>query len=123
MGGEETGVTESTRNILLEAAYFLPASIRRTARTLGLPSDASYRFERGVDPEMILPASARAAELMRELAGGKPADEIVTAGKIPAGVSDVHLDYEKCDQLLGIKIPPENVDSILKRFGLRKAKG
>ena len=71
MGGEETGVTESTRNVLLEAAYFLPANVRRTARTLALPSDASYRFERGVDPEMILPASARAAELIREIAGGK----------------------------------------------------
>ena len=50
MGGEETGVTDSTKNILLEAAYFLPASIRRTARDLNLQSDASYRFERGVDP-------------------------------------------------------------------------
>ncbi|PYJ67834.1 MAG: phenylalanine--tRNA ligase subunit beta, partial [Verrucomicrobia bacterium] len=56
MGGEETAVTDSTKNILLEAAYFLPASIRRTARELNLPSDASYRFERGVDPEMVLRA-------------------------------------------------------------------
>ena len=63
MGGEETGVTESTKNVLLESAYFLPASIRRTARNLNLPSDASYRFERGVDPEMVLRASQRATEL------------------------------------------------------------
>ena len=95
MGGEETGVTESTRNVLLEAAYFFPASIRRTARMLGLPSDASYRFERGVDPAMILPASARAAELMRELAGGKPADEISRPAKIPASAPTFHFDYEK----------------------------
>ena len=61
MGGEESGVTESTKNVLLESAYFLPASIRRTARDLNLPSDASYRFERGVDPQMILAASRRAA--------------------------------------------------------------
>jgi len=61
MGGEETGVTDSTKNIFLEAAYFLPASIRRTARDLNLQSDASYRFERGVDPDMILRASHRAA--------------------------------------------------------------
>src|SRR5438128_1269125 len=59
MGGEESGVTESTKNVLLESAYFLPASIRRTARELNLPSDASHRFERGVDPEVILPASTR----------------------------------------------------------------
>ena len=72
MGGEETGVTESTRNVLLEAAYFLPASIRRTARNLNLPSDASYRFERGVDPGMILRASQRATELIREIANGNP---------------------------------------------------
>ncbi len=76
MGGEETGVTESTRNVLLEAAYFLPASIRRTARNLNLPSDASYRFERGVDPGMVLRASQRATELIREIAGGQPAKEI-----------------------------------------------
>src|SRR6266568_8581985 len=54
MGGEETGVTESTKNILLESAYFLPTSVRRTARNLSSPSDASYRFERGVDPQMVL---------------------------------------------------------------------
>src|ERR1700745_533801 len=76
MGGEETGVTDSTKNILLEAAYFLPASVRRTARNLNLPSDASYRFERGVDPDMILRASQRAAELMSEIAGGIPANEL-----------------------------------------------
>src|SRR6266511_3847700 len=84
MGGEETGVTNSTKNILLEAAYFLPPSIRRTARNLNLPSDASYRFERGVDPDMILRASHRAAELMAEIASGTPAKEIHVAGEIPA---------------------------------------
>src|SRR5881398_3108828 len=75
MGGEETGVANSTKNILLEAAYFLPASIRKTARELSLPSDASYRFERGVDPGMVLRASARATELIQEVAAGTPAKE------------------------------------------------
>src|SRR5437764_9125422 len=84
MGGEETGVTESKKNILLESAYFLPASVRRTARNLSLPSDASYRFERGVDPEMVLRASHRATELIREIANGTPAKEIGVAGKVPA---------------------------------------
>src|SRR5438128_7808255 len=83
MGGEETGVTNSTKNILLEAAYFLPASIRRTARELNLQSDASYRFERGVDPKMVLRASARAAELMGEIAGGTSAKQIHVAGELP----------------------------------------
>ena len=120
MGGEETGVTESTRNILLEAAYFLPESVRRTARTLNLPSDASYRFERGVDPGMVLRASGRAAELMREIATGNPAKEISTAGELPSNPPDVSLRYQKCNQLLGIGIEPKRTDEILERFGLAK---
>src|SRR5436853_316946 len=113
MGGEETGVTDSTKNILLEAAYFLPASVRRTARNLNLPSDASYRFERGVDPGMVLRASQRATELIREITGGTPAKEIATAGKIPVNPADVSLSYEKCDRVVGIAIKPRTVDEIL----------
>ena len=120
MGGEETGVTESTKNVLLEAAYFLPASIRRTARELNLPSDASYRFERGVDPDMVLRASQRATELIREIAGGTPAKEINIAGKLPANPADVSLRYEKCDRVIGIAIKPKTVDEVLTRFGLKK---
>jgi phenylalanyl-tRNA synthetase beta chain len=122
MGGEETGVTDSTKNILLEAAYFLPSSIRRTARNLNLSSDASYRFERGVDPDMILRASHRATELMREIAGGTPAKEIHAAGKLPADPVNVSLSYEKCDRVIGVAIKPKTVDEILTRFGLKKTK-
>src|SRR5438270_8407942 len=120
MGGEETGVTDSTKNILLEAAYFLPASVRHTARELNLPSDASYRFERGVDPGMIFRASARATELIREIAGGTPAKEIQAAGKLPANPSDISLSYEKCDRVVGVAIKPKTVDEILTGFGLMK---
>src|SRR6266480_4367970 len=120
MGGEETGVTYSTKNILLESAYFLPASVRRTARNLNLPTDASYRFERGVDPEMVLRASHRATELIREITGGTPAKEIATAGKIPVNPADVSLSYEKCDRVVGIAIKPRTVDEILTGFGLQK---
>jgi phenylalanyl-tRNA synthetase beta chain len=120
MGGEETGVTEYTRNVLLEAAYFLPASIRHTARELNLPSDASYRFERGVDPEMVLRASQRATELIQEIAGGLPAKEIHTAGKLPANPADVSFSYDKCDRVVGIAIKPRTVDEILEGFGLKK---
>ena len=122
MGGEETGVTDLTKNILLEAAYFLPASVRRTARNLNLPSDASYRFERGVDPEMVLRASDRAAELIQEIAGGTPAKEIQTAGELPANPADVSLSYEKCDRVVGVAIKPKTVDEILTGFGLTKTK-
>jgi phenylalanyl-tRNA synthetase beta chain len=120
MGGEETGVTESTRNVLLEAAYFLPSSIRRTARRLNLPSDASYRFERGVDPKMILPASQRATVLMTEIAGGKSADEIGQAGHLPDNPAPVALKYVRCHRLIGVEIPSETIDQTLARFGLNK---
>ncbi len=123
MGGEETGVTDSTKNILLEAAYFLPSSIRRTARDLNLQSDASYRFERGVDPEMILRASQRAAELMSEIAGGTSAKEIQVAGELPTDPGDVSLSYEKCSRLIGVAIEPKTVDEILVHFGLRRTAG
>src|ERR1700730_18039966 len=121
MGGEETGVTESTNNVLLEAAYFLPASVRRTARNLNLPSDASYRFERGVDPGMVLRASARATELIQEIASGSPAKELALAGRTPPPPPGVSLSYEKCDQVLGVGIKPKTVDQILERFGLSKS--
>jgi phenylalanyl-tRNA synthetase beta chain len=123
MGGEETGVSESTKNILLEAAWFLPASVRRTARTLNLPSDASYRFERRVDPRMVLAASNRAAELMREIAGAQPAPEIATAGKLPPAPSDVWLRYQQVEDLIGATVPQRRVNEILERFGLEKTGG
>jgi phenylalanyl-tRNA synthetase beta chain len=122
MGGEETGVTESTKSILLESAYFLPTSVRRTARNLNLSSDASYRFERGVDSQMVLRASQRATELIREIAGGTSAKEVGAAGKVPPNPADVSLSYEKCDRVVGITIKPKTVDEILERFGLKKIK-
>src|SRR5947199_505273 len=122
MGGEETGVTDLTKNIWLESAYFLPVSVRRTARELNLPTDASYRFERGVDPNMILRAAQRATELIREVAGGTPAKEIMTAGKLPANSADVSLSYEKCDRVVGVSINSKTVDEILTYFGLKKTK-
>ena len=121
MGGENTGVTETTKNVLLESAYFRPGSVRRTARRLNLPSDASYRFERGVDPAVILPASHRGAELIRELAGGNASPEIATAGELPAPPKDVSLRYERCTQLIGLSVAKEHVDQILQSFGLEQA--
>ena len=118
MGGEETGVTDSTKNVLLESAYFLPASIRRTARDLNLPSDASYRFERGVDPQMIFAASQHATKLICEVAGATAASTIAVAGEVPPNPPDVSLRYERADELLGIHIDPATADEVLTRFGL-----
>jgi phenylalanyl-tRNA synthetase beta chain len=120
MGGEDTGVVETTRNVLLESAYFLPANIRRTARALNLPSDASYRFERGVDPAMVLRASARATQLIREIAGGRPAEETVVAGTLPAAPAGFPLRYARCNELIGAEIAPAEADLILEGFGLQK---
>ncbi len=123
MGGEDTGVTESTRHVLLESAYFTPAQIRRTARTLNLPSDASYRFERGVDPEMVLRASERAAQLIHEIAGGEVAAETFTAGLLPAPPAGFSLRYARCEELLGAAVAPAAADRILEGFGLHKLGG
>jgi len=120
MGGEDTGVTATTRNVLLESAYFLPANIRRTARALNLPSDASYRFERGVDPAMVLPASERATQLIREIADGKPSEKTVVAGTLPAPPAGFPLRYARCTDLIGAPVAPMEADRILERFGLQK---
>jgi phenylalanyl-tRNA synthetase beta chain len=122
MGGEDTGVTEATTTLLLESAYFQPGSVRRTARTLGLPSDASYRFERRVDPGSILPASQRASELIHDIAGGNPSPEIAAAGTLPEPPPDVALRYERCNALVGVPMPKERADQILEGFGLKKAR-
>src|SRR5437588_9770794 len=121
MGGEESGVTESTKNVLLESAYFLPASIRGTARDLNLPSDASYRFERGVDPQMILPVSRRVTQLICEVAAAEPAATIEIAGELPPDPPDVSLSYDGLDRLLDIHIEPVTANAILTRFGLSKS--
>ncbi|MGI9086418.1 MAG: phenylalanine--tRNA ligase subunit beta [Chthoniobacterales bacterium] len=118
MGGEDTGVSDTTRTVLLESAWFAPASIRRTARTLSLPSDASYRFERGIDPGMTLRASARAAQLMREIAGGQPSPNVTVAGDISITPVNVRLRYQRCDQLLGVSVPRGDLDRGLRNFGL-----
>ena len=120
MGGEDTGVVGTTRNVLLESAYFLPANVRRTARELSLPSEASYRFERGVDPAMVLRASERATQLIREIAGGKPADATVIAGTLPAATTGFSLRYARCDELIGAEVAPAEADRILEGFGLQK---
>src|SRR5207244_12965201 len=91
------------------------------ARNFNLASEAMYRFERGVDLEMILRASQRASELIQEIAGGTPAKEINLAGKLPPNPADVSLSYDKCDRVVGISIKPKGIDEILTGFGLNKS--
>jgi phenylalanyl-tRNA synthetase beta chain len=117
MGGAQSEVSESSRDVLLEAAEFSPLSIRRTARKLGLFSDSSYRFERGIDPAGVDWASRRACELIVQLAGGELAQGVVDMGRPPPLRSPVVLRLSQLERILGIAIPPERVRAILAALG------
>lgn len=120
MGGLTSGVTETTIDILLESAYFTPQGIRRTSRRTALSSDSSYRFERGVDPAGVLPASALAVKLILELAGGTAEETTQLAGEAPVLTQPVVLDAKKLDQLMGGSITLTDAEEILSRLGLSK---
>ena len=121
MGGEDSGVTEATTDVLLESAIFDPASVRRTARALDLHSDSSHRFERGVDPQGILSASARAAALIVELAGGQAEAEVLTAGELPAAPAPITLSHARCRALLGLDVDDAVLRESLSGLGLTLA--
>ena len=121
MGGEQSGVTATTTDMLLEAAYFNPGFIRRTSRRLGLISESSFRFERGVDPEAVLLASARATDLLLEVAGGKADESVVIGGSIPHLRRVVEMRQERCNKLLGMEVPDSA--KLLARLGLKHAGG
>jgi phenylalanyl-tRNA synthetase beta chain len=123
MGGEDSGVTEATTDILLESAYFDAPTVRATARGLDLHSDSSYRFERGVNPAGVLAASARATQLILELAGGTADEAVTTAGALPPREWSVSLRYSRCRALLGVELENAEVDSALTRLGLEKVSG
>jgi phenylalanyl-tRNA synthetase beta chain len=120
MGGLNSGVTETTTDILLESAYFTPQGIRRTSRRTALSSDSSYRFERGVDPQGILPASALAVKLILETAGGTTETTTQVAGEAPVLTKPVALDESKLHQLMGGSISLADSEAILTRLGLTK---
>jgi len=120
MGGEHSGVTEGTTDILLEAAHFAPSGIRQTARRFNLSTDSSYRFERGVDPLQTLGASALAVKLISELTGGKADAEALVAGELPPAPAPVAFEHEACRKLLGHDIGDEKIDTILVSLGLAR---
>ncbi len=117
MGGKNTEVTETTRNILLESAYFEPISIRRTGRVLALSSDSSYRFERGVDRGMINAASDRATALIVSEAGGTIHD-FYEEGNLTAEKVSIDLDVDRAGNTLGILLGKDQVMHILQRLGM-----
>ena len=122
MGALNTEVTAQTQNILLEAAYFDPVSVRRTSRKLGIATESSYRFERRVDMSNIAYSSERAAGLIIELAGGA-AGSFTDIGKKDIKKSVVGLRLSRLNAILGIDMPGKKVEKILKALGLKKKPG
>ncbi|MDR0866563.1 MAG: phenylalanine--tRNA ligase subunit beta [Candidatus Symbiothrix sp.] len=113
-GGLDSGVTESTQDIFLESAYFNPTWIRKTARFHGLNTDASFRFERGADPNNTLYVLKRAALLIQEVAGGTVTGEVQDVYPLHLKNPVVELSIQKVSRLVGKKIPAETIESILK---------
>ena len=119
MGGLDSGVTEQTTDILFESAYFNPATIMGKARNYGMHTDASHRFERGVDPQGQVQAVERATELLLEIAGGEPGPLLLAED--PASIprnQPVELRLARLNAIIGCDIPRETAESILKRLGM-----
>lgn len=125
MGGADTEVTLRTRTVLLESAHFSPSSIRRTAHDLGLRTEASYRFERVVDPEGVVAASVRACELMATIGAGEPVDGVldVYPGRMPP--REIEARPRRVSLLLGYEVRRDEMADVLTRLGFeaRKASG
>ncbi len=118
-GGKESGVSENTTNIFLESAYFNPVSIRKTAKRHGLSTDASFRFERGIDPTITEYALKRAAILIKEIAGGEITSDLIDI--YPKKIEDftVLLNFNKVNKLIGQEIPKETIKKILVSLDIK----
>lgn len=113
-GGLESGTTEDTKNVFLESAYFHPTWIRKTARRHGLNTDASFRYERGIDPNNTIYILKLAALMVKELAGGEISSEIKDVSCKDFPPFRVELSYQRVNELIGKDIPTETVKSIVK---------
>ncbi len=118
MGGENSEITSSTKNILIESAYFNPSSIRKTSKALSLSSDSSYRFERGTDPNITKFAAERAAQLVSELADGKIAKGIIDVYPKVIYPKEIELRFSRISKILGYEISSDKIKNILTRLGL-----
>lgn len=118
-GGSESGVSEETKAIFLESAYFNPVAIRKAAKSHGLNTDASFRFERGVDPNNTRTAITQAIKLIEEITGGKKIGSLLE--HYPNKIEDAKIifRYSKLDQILGVKIHREKIKEILKSLEIK----
>ena len=113
LGGQESGISDTTTDVFIESAYFNPVWVRKTAKRFGINTDSSFRFERGTDPNMPLFALKRAALLMKELAGGQIASQIVDIYPNPVEDFKFDLDLDRLNRLIGKEIPAETVRRII----------
>jgi phenylalanyl-tRNA synthetase beta chain len=117
MGGADSEIGFSSRNILLESAWFDPISVRRTSKALGLRTEASYRFERGADPEMAETASRRAAQLINEVAGGEVLSGVVDVYPRRESPVEITLARRELIRVMGADVPDHDVEGILSTLG------
>ena len=118
-GGADSGVKTSTKNIFLESAYFNSVSVRKTSKRHGLKTDASFRFERGTDPDMTVFALKRAALLIQQVAGGSVSSNMVDLYPNPVAPFDVELSYSNTLRLIGQDIPHEEIKNIVKALDIQ----
>lgn len=118
-GGKNSAVTETTQTLFLESAYFNPVSIRKTAKRHGLSTDASFRFERGIDPELTELALKRAALLIQEVAGGEITSDIIDLYPKKIENFSVFLHYDKANKLIGQELPKETIKKILASLDIK----
>ncbi len=118
-GGKGSGTYETTRNVVLESAYFHPTWIRKSARRHGLSTDSSFRFERGVDPNATIYALKQAAILCKELAGGKVSMEVCDVYPQPMETAKVNLEYDYVNTSIGKEIPVETIKSICESLEMK----
>jgi phenylalanyl-tRNA synthetase beta chain len=121
-GGLHSGVSNSTTAIFLESAYFNPVSVRKTAKRHALNTDASFRFERGIDPNVTIYALKRAAMLIKEVSGGEISSEIKEFYATPIKNQTVTFNYKRCNQLIGKKIDEKIIDTILESLEIKTLK-
>jgi phenylalanyl-tRNA synthetase beta chain len=117
MGGAETEISFSSKNVLLESAWFDPISIRRTSKALGLRTEASTRFERGADPEMAKLASCRCVELIQQLAGGEVLAGVVDVYPRPLPELKIELTRKELLRMMGADVPDNEIEAILAALG------
>ena len=118
-GGLDSGIQDTTVNVFLESAYFHPTWIRKSARRHQLSTDASFRFERGIDPNGVIYALKQAAMLIKELAGGEIAMEITDSYPVPMNDFEVDFSFDYADSLIGKKLDRQVMKSIVENLGIK----